>query len=126
MKKIILVYFLSIAFKCNSFSQQSKIEGQIVDENQQPLSFISAYVVNFSDTLKVEKASISDLQGEFILDKVNPGKYILILSSIGYNPQKDTIICPLIDSIPKTYTLLQSTENLGRSCCFGQINSKIC
>jgi hypothetical protein len=112
MKHFSLLFALLFFFINGIFSQKSIVAGKVIDENQQPLSFMSVYIVQFTDTLKVEKSTISDLQGNFVLDKVSAGKYVLVISSIGFKTVKDTIDCPLLDTVPKSYILYPSVEQL--------------
>lgn len=74
------------------YGQQSQsIEGQILDgENQNPVAFANIALYNQTDSSLV-KGAVSDDQGRFVISDVNPSKYYLKVSYVGY--KRKTIWC---------------------------------
>jgi len=78
MKAVIVSIILSV-FTLNVFSQKGKIEGQIRDaSNNEPIGF--AYVIINGTTI----GAASDLDGKYVLANLDPGFYVLQISSVGY------------------------------------------
>ncbi len=81
---MLLFFMLSL---CNlSFGQNKYVlKGNIVDENKQPLAGATIYLY------PTGSGSISDINGNYIIEELNAGKYIIKTSFIGYNSTTDTI-----------------------------------
>ena len=101
-----------------------RVRGRIIDVEKQPIPFSSVYVTDLENTSKIVKGTLSDLRGDFILDKVHRGKYLLILASTGYKTVKDTIMIPLSDSIPINYTLSPSINKLSEVVVKGTLTKR--
>lgn len=78
--KASLFNFLFFILLQNSFGQ---VTGKITTADGQPIAFANVLLLNSIDTSLV-KATLTDDKGDFRLQNINPGKYILRLSSIGY------------------------------------------
>lgn len=61
----------------------SALKGRITDQNNQPIEFATASLLNAQTKVPV-KGSVSDSTGRFFIAKVHPGEYILSVSLIGY------------------------------------------
>ena len=59
------------------------IKGQVIDENNQPVEYATAVLKN-SKTNQFVTGAVCNYKGEFILEDVNPGEYILTTNMIGY------------------------------------------
>ncbi len=78
MKKLIFLFFLTLIFAGPGTFSQARISGQITDSKSHPLPGISIHVLN------TNHGSVSNSEGNYVLPKVSPGKYIIIFSSVGY------------------------------------------
>ena len=66
------------------------IKGQVIDENNQPVEYATAVLKN-SKTNQFVTGAVCNYKGEFVLEDVNPGEYVLTTNMIGYekkNSQK--------------------------------------
>jgi len=66
------------------------IKGQVIDENNQPVEYATATLKN-SKTNQFVTGAVCNYKGEFVLEDVNPGEYVLTTNMIGYekkNSQK--------------------------------------
>jgi iron complex outermembrane recepter protein len=83
---------LLFLFSIGQFSfGQSQIRGKISDQNQVPIEFASVAVYNSLDSALVE-GSISNPAGDFEIKGINPGKYFLKVSYIGYRTWSSEVI----------------------------------
>ncbi len=83
LKGLVLVLLLMLGV--NLQAQQSSIEGQVIDSAyQKPLSSANVVLRNNLDSLI--SATISDLEGKFIIKGLSKGNYRLRVSFIGFKP----------------------------------------
>jgi hypothetical protein len=59
------------------------IKGQVIDENNQPVEYATAVLKN-SKTNQFVTGAVCNYKGEFVLEDVNPGEYVLTTNMIGY------------------------------------------
>jgi hypothetical protein len=59
------------------------IKGRILDQNRRPVEFATAALINAKTKLPI-KGSESNSTGDFVIDKVHDGTYILSVSMVGY------------------------------------------
>lgn len=59
------------------------ISGKVVDAKKQPIEFATVTLKN-SKTNQFVKAGICNEKGEFLLDKLSPGAYVISVSMMGY------------------------------------------
>lgn len=81
-----ILTLVSILFCVPSFSQNTNlsISGQVVDSiNNQPIEFASVAIYKLPGTVLIT-GTITDANGEFVLNKIYSGKYILKSSFVGY------------------------------------------
>lgn len=78
----ILFFFFGVLAKAQSLFQ---ITGTVVSEGE-PLAFANVYIENTS------LGTITDENGEFILQGIEPGKYELIASFTGYSTTKKKVL----------------------------------
>jgi hypothetical protein len=74
---LIIIYFSTFSFS------QAKIIGSIQDKSGQPLSFASVSLLMLQDSTMVI-SNITDENGEFVFDGIEPGKYFVLSAYIGY------------------------------------------
>lgn len=89
------------------------VKGKVLDQNNQPVEFATATLVD-PETQKIVKGEVSNSKGEFVINKVNKGDYLLIVSMVGYKRSEQNRI--KIDSknilIEKKIILTEGSEQL--------------
>jgi iron complex outermembrane recepter protein len=85
MKPLYLALLFALSFFNMSYAQLSgsMVEGRVVDENQDPISFASVVLFNSSDSTMV-KAGYSEDNGSFRFTPA-PGTYYINISFVGYD-----------------------------------------
>ncbi|WP_207531705.1 TonB-dependent receptor [Desertivirga arenae] len=79
---IVLALFLNTI---NSFGQSTySISGKVVNEQKEPLNFISISLLNLKDSTLV-KTALSDKQGEYRFTPSKPGTYLIMANSVGFS-----------------------------------------
>lgn len=105
MKKIVFIFFVCILFvKVNA---QNQIKGNILDANNAPLIGVSVFIP------ELNKGTITDQAGRYLLTDVPTGKISLQYSYIGYNTEIKTIVVAqavtIVDAV-LTEAIIQSQE----------------
>ena len=59
------------------------IKGRVMDENNQPVEYATAVLKN-SQTNKFVTGAVSNYKGEFVIENVDQGEYVLSTKMIGY------------------------------------------
>jgi iron complex outermembrane recepter protein len=74
-----------LLFSILSYSQTSsgKISGSITDESQKPIQSATVSLLRAKDSSLV-KVAVTDKEGKYEFDKIKEGKYILFVSSVGF------------------------------------------
>ncbi|MCZ4245296.1 outer membrane beta-barrel family protein [Pedobacter punctiformis] len=71
-----------------SFAQKiSKLSGKVVDEKNQMVPFAIVRLLNFPDTSVVKSVSTNP-DGEFVIDQVKNGDYVINVSIVGFKTKK--------------------------------------
>lgn len=86
MKKSTIL-FVSLCISLTSlFSQSAEtgVQGMIVDENKDPITFATLTLFNLADS-SMAKAGYTDEDGSFIMTHLQPGTYYLNISFVGYD-----------------------------------------
>jgi outer membrane receptor protein involved in Fe transport len=127
MSKIYFLILISILFCLPSYSQNNSfsISGKLIDSsNNQPIEYASVAIYKLVDKALITGA-ITNAKGEFILDKVNSGKYILKSSFIGF--QTDSTIVEINNApvnLSKPILMTSSTLSLNEVQVTGTRNEK--
>ena len=87
-KQLLFSLLLSFIYIPSIFSQTT-ISGVVQDESGQGLSFANILLLNPSDSILI-KGSISDIDGQYLIENIKPGEYMLSTSMIGYIEQYST------------------------------------
>ena len=107
MKKTFLLLTL-LGLNLLAFSQHS-IQSSVIDsKNYGAIEMATVRLLKAKDSTLVQGAQ-TNLKGDFILTKIKPGNYVLIISTIGYNDYVRNITMEKKDLILKT---IQMTENI--------------
>ncbi|MDD3079858.1 MAG: carboxypeptidase-like regulatory domain-containing protein [Paludibacter sp.] len=65
--------------------------GRITDKNGNPIPYATATVID-PETRQITEGDMADLNGNFIIEKLKPGKYILSLRNVGYETNETRTI----------------------------------
>lgn len=85
MRKLNFLFFLTLIFAGPTTFSQVTISGQISDTKSHHLPGISIHVLN------TNHGSVSNGEGNYVLAKVLPGRYIILFSSVGYVSKTEEI-----------------------------------
>lgn len=66
------------------YSQGFTIRGKITDDKKVEVPFANVALYRADDTTKIVKGSASDLSGNYVLDNISSGNYIIKASYVGY------------------------------------------
>ncbi len=83
LRLILVISFPSVLFSQNEIG--IKISGLILSDHH-PVEFVNVILYSPKDTVKIIKATTTDSTGEFILDHLSSGEYLMKTSMIGYQP----------------------------------------
>lgn len=79
MKRLIL-FFTGVLVSIAAWSVTYSVHGVVIDDNGAPVGWASVYLKN------TNQGTVSNEQGEFIIDRVANGKYELYVEYLGYQP----------------------------------------
>ncbi|MCB4808537.1 TonB-dependent receptor [Tamlana sp. 62-3] len=105
-----LTNFIFLLCSILSFSQEFSLSGFIKDENKFPIAYANVVLLN-AETNKSEKGTISSESGDFFIEKIAPGNYVLKISYLGFEEYtKDLVISESVNL--KTIILIENIEVL--------------
>ncbi len=102
---LLLLLFFPLAL----FSQDATIEGQVVDEENNPLSYATVLIYE-KEGSQAFKGAVTDDSGNFIISELNKQDYFVEFSMIGFSTASKTIN-PSNSDIQKI-TLIENIEEL--------------
>ena len=107
MKKTFLLIILIIVFSLDVHSQKSNIRGFVYDkDNGEPIIFCNVILKGTSI------GSATDINGMYNISKVNPGKYTLIITYLGYDTLFSEITLNPGQILTKNFELNESSVKL--------------
>lgn len=77
------ILLFSLLFLCILQSASAQITGKLINTNGEPVSLANISLLNSADSSLV-RTSLSNNQGNYLLENITAGKYILHISSSGY------------------------------------------
>ncbi|MCC1483421.1 TonB-dependent receptor [Winogradskyella sp. E313] len=89
-----LRFYLSailFVFSFVAFAQEFSVSGKVVDESKQAISYANIILQTTSNATFVKGTSTDD-NGNFVLNAIEPGEYLLKISFIGYKTIEKSII----------------------------------
>jgi len=90
------------------------IVGKVVDERgKNPVPFVSVNLKNFN------RGVFSDASGNFVLNNIKPGRYILVFSAVGYENAEASIYCNPNENIRLDIVLKVSNQALNEVVVVG-------
>ncbi|WP_131539180.1 outer membrane beta-barrel family protein [Pedobacter nototheniae] len=87
MKTFFMLITCLLAWGTSFAQKNSKLSGKVVDEKNQTVAFAIVKLLNFPDTNVVKSVSTNP-DGDFIIDQVKSGDYVLSVSMVGYKTKK--------------------------------------
>jgi len=116
-KNRLLVKLFLLAFMAFVFIQldaATSISGRIIDNKKQPIGFATISLLN-SKTNKYVKGETSNENGEFLIEKVSPGDYILSVTMVGYmkNETEKVVIDSKNTVVKRNIILKENAVQLG-------------
>ena len=85
MKNLTVLFILAFNLAANSSFSQLKITGHISDANSKALAGISVHILN------TNYGAVTNSAGDYVINKIVPGKYTIIISSVGYVTKAEDI-----------------------------------
>lgn len=111
MKRFYISILLSL-FILNIGNSQNSLSGKLSDSGDKtPLSGASVILLNIPDS-SLYKGTSADSEGNFLIENISKGKYVLKISFIGYNHHFKTIEINDTPAILETIYLKQSGKTL--------------
>lgn len=111
MKKIFYTLVLLLVFHLSALAQRS-VQSTVFDaKNGMPLEMVTVRLLNVSDSALVQGAQ-TNTKGYFVLPGIRPGKYLLVVSSVGYIEHRETITMERRDLIVKNIQLNEDVKLL--------------
>ena len=106
---VCLAFFSNLLFAATS----GIIKGKILDKKNQPVGFATATLLS-SRTNKFVKGDVSNEKGEFVIDKVSPGEYLLSVTMVGYvkSESEKVVIDSKTNVVEKNIVLNEATVQL--------------
>ncbi len=65
------------------------VKGQVMDQNNDPIVYATATLIN-PNTNEIVAGDMCDNNGEFIIENVTPGDYILSVRNVGFEKDETT------------------------------------
>ncbi|MBI1768271.1 MAG: TonB-dependent receptor [Bacteroidetes bacterium] len=88
MKKVLFILFACVSGSL--MAQKGSVSGTVIDSlTQKPVEYATIAILNLSN--KPINGTICDESGKFLVDKVDKGSYMLVVSFVGYTTQKISI-----------------------------------
>ena len=95
----------------NSLFAQHTIKGKLVTETNNPVAFANIILLDAQDSTSVYKGTISEDNGEFLLEEIASNEYLLKVSFVGYEEYLQKISVNSDKKIRKI-TLKEGASNL--------------
>ncbi len=97
--KGVLVNIICLFISINAISQTGIITGKVVElTTLEPMQYATVALYKGNDTINVLHGTTTDVEGVFVLEKVNPENYIIEVNFIGFK----TYLSPIFEH--KTFT----------------------
>jgi hypothetical protein len=80
-----IAFLFSFLFSFFFVQSQSKIHGNVFDENGEAVAFANVLTLNPVDSSLV-KGMVTDVEGKYAFENITPGTYLLNITMLGYAP----------------------------------------
>ncbi|TDE16483.1 TonB-dependent receptor domain-containing protein [Dyadobacter psychrotolerans] len=110
----ILIYFtvallLSGSFVYAQTTSTGKVSGTVLDEKSEIFPFVNVLLLNAKDST-LAKGLVSDDKGKFIFEQVAAGRYLTLVSMVGYQKEYSKVFTVEIGLISLPETKLRQEE----------------
>ena len=93
-------------------SGNGKVSGSVLDEKSQPFPFVNILLLHAKDSVLV-KGLAADENGKFLFDQVTDGKYLTLVSMVGYQKKYSDIFSVSSNSVNlPAFTLKTDPQSL--------------
>lgn len=110
---MLLILFLLLSSIAQAQNGVSKIYGKIFDTERKPIKNVFVYL---EDTFI---GAYTNENGEFFIDKVQPGKYVLAIKCLGFKTKKDTVEIFAYKTLKLDFQLEEDVFNLEQTVVTG-------
>jgi outer membrane receptor protein involved in Fe transport len=87
MKKFNIFIVFALLFFCKlTVNGQQAVQGKVIGDDGNALPFANALLLNSEDS-KLVRGAVTDLNGDYIIENIEPGEYIVTVSFVGYSTQ---------------------------------------
>ena len=110
---LLLTVFIMVSVFIQANNTTGTVKGLVLDTQKQPVPFSTVTLLN-PKTREIEKGAVCNENGEYIIEKVVAGEYILSVRMIGFDPSETERL--IINSknllVEKTVVLKASSQQL--------------
>lgn len=85
-----IIFIALIGYSFVTRAQQATLTGQLLDQEQQPLAGATVMLLRAQDSV-LQQFALANPDGQFKVEKVTPGSYLLQASFLGFNNLYQTI-----------------------------------
>ena len=110
MKKFNIYVILALFLLCKlTVNGQQTVQGNVFGDDGNALPFANALLLNSEDS-KLVRGAVTDLNGDYIIENIEAGEYIVTVSFVGYNTQssKPFVLKPNSTFTVPTITISES------------------
>lgn len=108
------LFFITLSIQltclCNAFSQGT-VSGKLKNKGNNPVEYANCVLLNSSDSTLV-KAAISDENGKFVFENLEPGNFLFMTSQVGYKSYSSPVNFTGSDFLLPDITLDDGVVNL--------------
>ncbi len=102
MKKFNIFIVFALFLLCNlTVNGQQTVQGKVIGDDGNALPFANALLLNSEDS-KLVRGAVTDLNGDYIIENIEAGKYKVTVSFVGYNTQSSK---PFVLKSNSTFTV---------------------
>lgn len=118
---LLLAGLLLISGVIQSQPVSGVVKGRVVDTKNQPVAFATAALLN-PQTTQIAKGVMCNEKGEFLIDKTEPGEYILSVRMLGFNANESEHIeiTRSLNIIEKVVILTETVQQLQETVIAGK------
>ncbi len=109
--KIILTAILSV-IACASFAQSFSLSGEVFADDGSPMVYSSVVLMNPADST-LEAFGITNKAGEYNIQNIKKGNYLLQVSFLGYETYSNQVSVPVDKNRLGAIVLKTRSENIG-------------
>ncbi|HEY5590006.1 MAG TPA: carboxypeptidase regulatory-like domain-containing protein [Paludibacter sp.] len=114
INRVLLIAGFILLCNSNFADASAVIKGRVTDFKKQPLNYATATLLN-PKTMEIVEGDMCDNKGEFVIENVKPGEYILSVRMLGYAKDESEKIVVDADKNPivvKNTILNQAAQEL--------------